>query len=113
MNHALFSPGEDENGTGKDEFSPFNAILKGDINLLIRYQNISVYYINVDLLASGPPDASFTTSGTESEGGLAAAWKFGSQGPEIYDYVLIGMHRFVWIPSPERSALWHFCCQVN
>lgn len=75
----------------ESEFSPFNAILKGDINMMITSGDISVYYINVDLLASGPPDASFTESGTEAAGGLEAAWQFGSQGPDIYDYVIIGM----------------------
>jgi hypothetical protein len=74
----------------ESEFSPFNAILKGDVSLMISNGNISVYYLNVDLLASGPPDACFD-NGTESGGGLEAAWQFGSQGPDIYDAVLIKM----------------------
>ena len=69
-------------------FSPFNAILKGDVSLMISNGNISVYYLNVDLLASGPPDACFD-NGTESGSGIDAAWQFGSQGPDIYDSVLI------------------------
>jgi len=74
----------------ESEFSPFNAILKGDVSLMISCGNISVYYLNVDLLASGPPDAVFTQNATESQsGGIEAAWKFGSQGPDIYDAVLI------------------------
>ena len=74
----------------ESEFSPFNAILAGDVSLMISSGNISVYYLNVDLLASGPPDACFD-NGTESGGGLEAAWQFGSQGPDIYDAVLIKM----------------------
>ena len=88
---SMCDPGDDQNGTDKDHFSPLKAILKGDISILIGCGNVSVYYLNVDLLASGPPDASFTTTGDEDEGGLASAWKFGSQGPEIYDAVLIGV----------------------
>ncbi len=80
----------------ESEFSPFNAILKGDVNLMISCGNISVYYLNVDLLASGPPDAVFTQNATESQGGLEAAWKFGSQGPDIYDAVLMK------IPYPDN-----------
>jgi len=90
--------GEDDNGSKeieKDDFSPFKAILKGDISLMLKSNSsegwIYVYYITVDLLASGPPDAAFSTESQEAEGGLAKAWQFGSQGPEIYDYVLIGM----------------------
>jgi hypothetical protein len=75
----------------KERFSPLNAILKGDINMMISTNNISVYYINVDLLASGPPDASFTDEGEQS-GDFSSLWKFGSQGPDIYDYVLIGVN---------------------
>jgi len=83
--------GEDQGEMNKTAFSPLKAILKGDISMMIKCGNISVYYLNTDLLASGPPDASFSTNATEGEGGLAAVWKFGSQGPEIYDAVLIGM----------------------
>jgi len=81
--------------TNQSNFSPLNAVLKGDINLMIKTNtstgNISVYYINVDLLACGPPDAAFSTNGTETDGGLDTAWQFGSQGPDIYSYVLIGI----------------------
>ncbi|MCD6398723.1 MAG: hypothetical protein J7L08_02275, partial [Candidatus Aenigmarchaeota archaeon] len=73
----------------KDGFSPLKAILSGDVSLRIKKNNISIHYVNTDLLASGPPDASFTQNATET--GLAAAWKFGSSGPEIYDEVIIGM----------------------
>jgi len=79
----------------ESEFSPFNAILKGDINLMISSENISVYYINVDLLASGPPDAAFSNTADQSSSGLEAAWQFGSQGPDIYDYV------FLKVPYPQ------------
>ncbi|UCF12621.1 MAG: hypothetical protein JSW06_11420 [Thermoplasmatales archaeon] len=78
-------------GMNKTEFSPFNAILKGDVSMMISSGNISVYYINVDLLASGPPDAAFSQNATETAGGFEAAWQFGSQGPDIYDEVLIMM----------------------
>jgi len=85
-------------GGSMDEssFSPLKAILKGDINMMISVgNNVSVYYINTDLLASGPPDAAFTTNGTQGQGGIEEAWKFGSQGPDIYDQVLMK------VPCPE------------
>ncbi|UCD04059.1 MAG: PGF-pre-PGF domain-containing protein [Candidatus Woesearchaeota archaeon] len=71
------------------EFSPFQAILRGDLSLRMSMNNLSVHYVDTDLLASGPPDASFSQNASES--GLEAAWKFGSKGPEIYDYVLISI----------------------
>lgn len=85
QSYALFDADQ-----GESEFSPLNAILKGDINMMITAGKATVYYINVDLLASGPPDAAFTDEGDEAE--FSSLWKFGSQGPEIYDYVLIGVN---------------------
>jgi hypothetical protein len=89
---------KDANKSGemsKDEFSPFAAILKGDISMMIKSNTsngtIYVYYLTVDLLASGPPDASFSTDAVDADDGLAKAWQFGSQGPEIYEEVLIGI----------------------
>jgi len=88
---------------GEDDFSPLNAILKGDVNLMISTPNVSVYYINVDLLASGPPDAAFTDEGDESDG-FASLWKFGSQGPEIYEYVIIGVN-YTGMPFENESSI--------
>jgi len=81
--------GEGDEGMNKTDFSPLKAILMGDVSLRITSGNISVHYVKTDLLASGPPDAAFSqeSNGTDS----SAAWKFGSKGPEIYDYVLISM----------------------
>ncbi|RLG22272.1 hypothetical protein DRN85_10915, partial [Methanosarcinales archaeon] len=81
--------GEDNGEMNKTDFSPLKAILMGDVSLRITSGNISVHYVKTDLLASGPPDAAFSQdfNGTDS----SAVWKFGSKGPEIYDYVLISM----------------------
>ena len=72
-------------GMNMSNFSPFKAILKGDVSLRITSGNISVHYVNTDLLASGPPDAAFSSNASGS--GMEAAWKFGSKGPEIYNRV--------------------------
>jgi len=77
-------------------FKPLNAVVSGGaISFRMRKNsnNITVHYINVDMLASGPPDASFDGSANESASGssLDQAWRFGSQGPEIYEKVLIGI----------------------
>ena len=72
-----------------EEFSPFKAILMGDVSFRMTSNNVTVHYVKTDLLASGPPDALFNTNNSGSD--LEAAWKFGSSGPEIYDEVIIGV----------------------
>ncbi len=82
-------------------FNPLSAIIGGGkISFRMGYGNISVHYVNVDMLASGPPDAMFdsnTTTGTSSN--FESALRFGSQGPKIYDYVLVSL------PYIEGSSL--------
>ncbi len=77
------------------DFNPLGVIMGGGkLNFKIRNQNnITVVYNNVDLLASGPPDAMFDSNANESSSGasLEEAWRFGSKGPEIYDDILIGI----------------------
>ena len=96
--YALFDTDQ-----GEGQFSPLNAILKGDVNMMITAGNATVYYINVDLLASGPPDAAFTDEGEQEE--FSALWKFGSQGPEIYDYVLIGVN-YTGMPFEDKNEIY-------
>jgi len=86
-------PKDSVNGT---QFNPFSVVIGGgkiDFEMKKESNNITVRYINVDLLASGPPDAMFDENASSSTEGnsLEDAWKFGSQGPEIYDYVLLGI----------------------
>ena len=83
-------------GQLEGEFNPFKVVLGGGkISLRIKQttQRITVHYKNVDMLASGPPDAAFDDSASSSQSGssLEQAWRFGSKGPEIYDEVLIGV----------------------
>ncbi|MDD5474293.1 MAG: PGF-pre-PGF domain-containing protein [Candidatus Methanoperedens sp.] len=83
-------------GQAEGEFNPFKTVLGGGkISLRIKQTStrITVHYKNVDMLASGPPDALFDDSASSSQSGSAIdqAWKFGSKGPEIYDEVLIGV----------------------
>lgn len=79
----------------ESQFDPFKIVLGGGkISLRMRSNNnITVHYKNVDMLASGPPDAMFDTNSNQSQSGatLEEAWRFGSKGPEIYDEVLIGI----------------------
>jgi len=79
-----------------DEFNPLSVIMGGGkISFRMKKQsnNITVHYVDVDLMASGPPDAVFDSSSTTNETGniMEDAWRFGSRGPEIYDHVLLGM----------------------
>ncbi len=75
-------------------FNPMKAVMGGGkISFRMGTGNIFVHYVNVDLLASGPPDASFDSSSTKAvdTSTFAAAQRFGSQGPTIYDYVLVSI----------------------
>ncbi len=75
-------------------FNPFSMVIGGgklDLEIKEMTTNITVRYINVNLLASGPPNAMFDNQSNSSNGGLEEAWRFGSEGPDIYDYVLIGI----------------------
>ncbi len=85
-------------GQNETDFNPFKVVLGGGkISLRIKQVkatgNITVHYKNVDMLASGPPDALFDESASSSQSGssIEEAWRFGSKGPEIYDEVLIGV----------------------
>ncbi len=84
----------DPDGLNMSDFNPLKIVISGGkISMRIKKasNNITVHYKNVDLLASGPPDAMFDSSGTTSNSSLEEAFRFGSKGPEIYDSVLIGM----------------------
>lgn len=81
---------------GKDQFSPLTAVMGGGkISFRMRQNStgITVHYVDVDLLASGPPDAMFDSNSNNSASGSALdqAWRFGSNGPEIYDTVIMGI----------------------
>jgi len=89
----LIPSGEEMNITG---FNPLSVVLGGskiDFEIKKSDTNITVKYINVDLLASGPPDAMFDSEANSSSSGNAIeeAWRFGSLGPDMYDYVLVGV----------------------
>lgn len=76
-------------------FEPIKAVMGGGkISFRMGTGNILIHYVNVDMLASGPPDVLFdTASNTNGTSGssFASALRFGSQGPTIYDYALISM----------------------
>ena len=83
-------------GNGGGPVNPFTWVISGgkyDLEMRQTATNITVHYVNVDLLASQPPDARFDDSGNRTIGGssLREAWRFGSMGPNIYDYVIIGV----------------------
>ncbi|MBS3124625.1 PGF-pre-PGF domain-containing protein [Candidatus Woesearchaeota archaeon] len=79
-----------------DAFNPLSVIMGGgkiDFLMKMRSNNITIKYVDVDLIASGPPDALFDSDSSDSSSGagLAEAWRFGSQGPTIYSYVWVGI----------------------
>jgi PGF-pre-PGF domain-containing protein len=77
----------------KEDFNPLNSIIGGGkISFRMGYGSIEIHYSNVDMLASGPPDALFDDSATTSTtGDFDSAMRFGSLGPTIYDYVLVSI----------------------
>lgn len=69
-------------------------LLPGKVSLRLTHPNgIVVHYIDVDLIASGPPDVSPDTVAQTIEAGatLTNAWRFGSLGPKVYDRIIIGI----------------------
>jgi len=86
-----------------DSFNPLAAIIGGgDVSFRVTMDGVTVHYVNVDLFASGPPDAMFDDDSTSAEettsSSFSKALRFGSQGPTIYSYILIA------IPYTEGSS---------
>lgn len=85
-----------------DNFNPLTAIIGGgaiSFRMGLTTTGIEIHYVNVDMMASGPPDGLFDDSTTESvSSGFESALRFGSNGPTIYDYVLVS------IPYTEGSS---------
>jgi len=81
-------------------FNPTPVVIGGGkISFRMGVGSVLVNYVDVDMLASGPPDAMFEQSATEgTTDGFSKAMRFGSNGPTIYDYVLIS------IPYTEGSS---------
>ncbi len=75
-------------------FNPMGAIIGGGkLSFRMGTGNITVHYVNVDMLASGPPEALFDDSSTDKTSGSTfdQAVRFGSGGPTIYDFVLVSI----------------------
>ncbi len=83
-------------GTEQDmsTFEPMSVIIGGGkLSFRMGTGGIKVHYVNVDMLASGPPDALFDDSPKNGTSGssFSSALRFGSGGPKIYDYVMVSM----------------------
>jgi hypothetical protein len=82
-------------GTNMETFNPLSPIIGGGaLSFRMGLGGVLVHYVNVDMLASGPPDALFEDNNdiTEStSNGFSKAMRFGSSGPRIYEYVLISI----------------------
>jgi len=80
-----------------NSFNPLAAMMTGKTNLMIDLNNgtgNSIYFINVDMMSSGPPDAVLSENASLTNvrsDTLDQLWRFGSFAPDIYDYVLIGI----------------------
>ncbi|MFH1425051.1 MAG: Ig-like domain-containing protein [archaeon] len=97
-NMTLCSPAGSSGMGGEDSFKSgmFAAVIGGakvSLRMTDAVRGITVHYVNVDMMASGPPDAMFDNESNEStEGNISKeeVWKFASTGPEIYDYIIVG-----------------------
>lgn len=80
--------------TSMQDFNPMGAIIGGGkLSFRMGTGGILIHYVNVDMMASGPPDALFddkTKNGTAGSG-FSAAIRFGSGGPTVYDNVLVSI----------------------
>ncbi|MFZ5955738.1 MAG: hypothetical protein ACOYT4_04905 [Nanoarchaeota archaeon] len=77
------------------DFRPLSTIIGGG-RISFRMGMPSgalIHYANVDMLASGPPDALFDNNHTETSliGTFKTIMKFGSNGPKIYDHILVSI----------------------
>jgi PGF-pre-PGF domain-containing protein len=79
--------------TDMENFKPLAAMIGGGkVSFRMGTGGILIHYANVDMMASGPPDALFEDSTAEDTvGNFDSALKFGSLGPTIYDYVLVSI----------------------
>jgi hypothetical protein len=78
-----------------DSFDIFPYIIGGGaLSIRMGMGEVFVHYVNVDMFASGAPDALFENDDDVTEGTSGAfskAMRFGSAGPKIYDYILTSM----------------------
>ncbi|MFH1210977.1 MAG: LPXTG cell wall anchor domain-containing protein [archaeon] len=78
-------------------FNPLAAMMSGKTNLMIDLNGgngTTLYFINVDMMSSGPPDAILSENASLDNiqtGSMDQLWQFGSFAPDIYDYVLVGI----------------------
>jgi len=79
--------------TNMDDHNPLGALIGGGkLSFRMGTGGILIHYVNVDMLASGPPDALFDGSTSETTtDGFDSALRFGSLGPTIYDFVLVSL----------------------
>ncbi len=96
---SFFGGIESKEGGG---FDPFKVVMSGaSMSFVMKNEDgVTVIYTGVDMMASGPPDAVFDEDADDKEGSSSfeEVWRFGSTGPEIYDYVIIG------VPYTEGST---------
>ncbi|MBI2549588.1 PGF-pre-PGF domain-containing protein [Candidatus Woesearchaeota archaeon] len=77
-------------------FNPLKVMATGKVNMLmeINTTGVKVYFIGVDMLASGPPEASMSDSALSTKTNTTSYqefFKFGSAAPNIYDMVFVGI----------------------
>ena len=77
-----------------NQFNPLkNIIGGGPLSFRMGTGNIKVHYVNVDMMASGPPEALFDDSAADksTSSTFDQAVRFGSGGPTIYDFILVSI----------------------
>ncbi len=81
--------------TNAEDFNPLTTVIGGGaLNFEVGIGEVLIRYINVDLIASGPPTGMFDSNSDVTEntsGSFNKLMRFGSNGPTIYDYVLVAL----------------------
>lgn len=91
-------------------FNPLKVMATGKVNMLmeINTTGVKIYFLGVDMLASGPPEASMSENAMRSNRNVSnyeEIFKFGSAAPNIYDKVFVGI--------PYNHSLVNDAAQMN
>jgi len=83
-----------------NNFDPLKTMFGGKVNIysVMNTTGVIIYFIGVDMIASGPPEGSMSESAlreTQTSAGdtdiRTQVWRFGSLAPPIYDKVFVGI----------------------
>ncbi|MBI5148524.1 PGF-pre-PGF domain-containing protein [Candidatus Pacearchaeota archaeon] len=88
-------------------FNPMQAMLAGKSNVMVNISTgVTMYFIGVDMLSSGPPDMILSQNASNQSVGASSAssvFRFGSMAPDVMDNVWVGVP-YVSTVTPDSST---------